>query len=51
MFTDYYKGCYIHGYFNHPAVRVSFGHGYGTKPYKTMKAAKRAISIFVKNGG
>jgi hypothetical protein len=51
MFTDYYKGCYIHGYFNSTHCRVSFCHGYGTKAFKTIKAAKRAISIFKNNGG
>jgi hypothetical protein len=51
MWTEYYKGCYIHGYTDRDNCRVSFCHGYGTRKFKTLRGAKIAITLFKNKGG
>lgn len=48
MFTHYYRGCYIHGYFDKDICKVS---AYGIPPlreFKSYRAAQLAIAKSIK---
>ena len=47
MFTRYYKGMYIHGYFDKPECTVT-GYRLTGKTFKSYRAAQLAVSKAVK---
>ena len=51
MYTIEYKTLYINGYCNKPNCRVVFYNGSTLGEYKSLRAAKLAITKFLKLAG
>jgi hypothetical protein len=49
MFTHYYKGAYIHGYFDREECHVSCNGIPNTKQFKSYRAAQSAITKALKS--